>query len=363
MSSTSPSAAGGGPRILVSGWAGAGNVGDELLVRAIVGRLRGLGSEPVIASQDPVQTNALHDVDSIRWGPRGLGALGRIDGVCVGPGGILQDSSSLWSLPGHLAAALVAGRRGLPVASIGVGAEPLRRRSSRWLLRRALGGRPVVTRDEASSAALRGAGLAVATGADVVFGLELPSRGRAPTDEIVVSVGGAVRAGLVSPASRRVEPPPLAEIAAAVDRLAAALDARVVLARFRGDRDARAAADLHERLSADSEVLSPDVDEHVHRVCGARLVVSSRYHPVVLAARAGVATIVVSNQAKVGSLVAQVDRPWVRSAGSWSDLGPDMIPPVPEGGGVVIEGIARVHEALAQLVADAGAARAERSHG
>jgi polysaccharide pyruvyl transferase WcaK-like protein len=247
-----------------------------------------------------------------------------------------------------------------------VGAEPLRRRSSRWLLRRALGGRTIVTRDDASSAAIRDAGLDVETGADVVFGLDLDhlapfDRGRA--DEIVVSVGGGVRPGLVSPASRRIEAAPIDEIAAAVDRLADATDAHVVLTRFRGGRDAAAAAQVRERLSVESEVLSADVDEHVRRVCGARLVVSSRYHPVVLAARAGVPTIVVSTQAKVRSLVAQIGHPSVQLSASWADVGRRPPPPAGARDGCVPEGVGRAHDALSQLVADAGAVRAQPSGG
>ncbi|MEZ5243826.1 MAG: polysaccharide pyruvyl transferase family protein [Acidimicrobiales bacterium] len=348
------------PRILVSGWAGAGNVGDELLTRAVVTRLRGLGADPVVASQDPEATAVLHGVEAVAWGPRGRRVLDRLDGVCLGPGGILQDSSSLWSLPAHLSVVLLAVRRGLPVAAIGIGAEPLRRRSSAWLLRRALGSAEIIARDEASSAALAMVGLTARTGADVVFGLDLPTP--SPTGEIVVSMGGAVRPGLVKPAARRIEPPPLTEIAAAIDSLAARLDAPVVLTRFRGGRDADAAADLRALLRCRANLVPPDVDEHVRRVCGARLVVSSRYHPVVLAARAGVPAVVISTQAKVRSLVAQIDRSWVHLVDSWAAVG-DLEPPSPPDEGVVVAGLHEAHEALAALVAHASAARAERSLG
>lgn len=356
---SAPSSAAECPRILVTGWAGAGNVGDELLTRSMVARVRGLGAEPVVASRDPAATSVLHGVEAVPWGPRGFAARDRIDGVCVGPGGILQDDSSVWSLPGHLTMALLAQRRGVPVAAIGVGAEPLRRRSSARLLRRALGSAVVVTRDEASSVALRTAGLDVTTGVDVVFGLELPTP--EPTGEIVVSIGGSVRPGRIVPAARRLDPAPIAEMAPVIDRLAERLDARVILTRFRGDRDATAALELRGALRSEAEVLAPDVDEHVRRVCGARLVLSSRYHPLVLAARAGVAAVAVSAQPKVRSLVDQIDRPWVQIAASWAQIG-ETTPETP-GPGVVPEGLDRTHEALAALVVEARAARVRRSLG
>lgn len=343
------------------GWAGAGNVGDELLTRAVADVLRGQGAEPVVASRDPAATRRLHGLEAVPWGRRGRSHLDRIDGVCLGPGGILQDSSSLWSLPGHLAVPLRARRMGIPVAAVGVGAEPLRRASSGWMLRRALAGREVVTRDDASSAALKAVGVDARTGADLVFGLhlDLARRGR-DRPEIVVSVGGSVRPGLVAPASRRIEPAPVAEIARALDGLAAVLDATVALTRFRGERDAAAAAELAERLGAEAVVLPADVDEHVRRVAGARLVVSSRYHPVVLAARAGVPAVVVSDQPKVASLVEQLDRPDIIRVGSWAEAGTLR----PGGGqadlglpGALSEGVRRAHDALAALVAAARAAR------
>jgi polysaccharide pyruvyl transferase CsaB len=343
----------------VSGWAGAGNVGDELLTRSMVHELRALDAVPVIASRDPRATAALHGVESVPWGPKGRSSLGAVDGVCLGPGGILQDSSSLWSLPAHLAAPSLARRRGLPVAAIGVGAEPLRRRSSAWLLRRTLRGSTVVTRDPESSACLAAAGISATTGADVVFGLEFVDA--PPANEIVVSVGGSVRSGLVSPASRRIESAPTEEIASAVDRLAAALDATVVLTRFRGERDGVAAREIAELMAAPTEILGPDVDEHVRRVSGARLVISSRYHPLVLAARSGVGAIAVSSQAKVQSLVAQLGSDQVRRVESWGDVATTALP---EGGpGAVPGGLAAARHALSVLVAEAGAFRDQQRGG
>lgn len=312
-----------GPRILVCGWSGAGNVGDELLTRAVVERLTAAGGTAVVASRDPATTERLHPgVEAVRWGPRGLADLrdrGAIGGVIIGPGGILQDSSSVWSLPGHLILAAAAARRGAAVAAVGVGAETLRRRSSAVMLRRVLAGAPVVTRDDASSAALRQAGIEATTSADVVFGLVVPEP--EPRDEILVSIGPATRPALVAPAARRLVAPPVAEIAAGLDALAATLSCRVVFGAFRGPRDVEAARAVGARLEAPWEVLAVnDIDEHVRRLVGARTVVASRYHPVVLAAVAGVPALVVADQAKIVSLVDQIGRSEVTRVPEWRDL-------------------------------------------
>lgn len=337
------------------GWAGAGNIGDELLTRAIVGLLRAAGAAPVVASRDPAATRRLHGVDAVAWGPGAGRAVGAVDGVIVGPGGILQDDSSLWNLPGHLAPALRARARGLPVAAVGVGAEPLRRRSSRALLRRALAGRPVVTRDEASTAALIAAGIDATTGVDLVFGLDLdiPSGGDRPpgTGEVLVAVGPRVRPGLLLPAARRLEPPPIAAVVAAIERLAEREDAPVALAAFRGRRDRDVAEDLAARLTVPCRTVPATVDAHVAAVAGARVVLASRYHAVVLAARAGVPAVVVSSEPKLVSLAA--DLPGATRCSTWADVG--SLAAVPAALAEPVPAAGRAAVAVRRLVDEAGA--------
>ncbi|MDW3217934.1 MAG: polysaccharide pyruvyl transferase family protein [Acidimicrobiales bacterium] len=348
-----------GPRLLICGWAGAGNIGDELLTAAIVAMVRGAGGVPVVASRDPGTTAAEHEVESVPWGMGARGAVATVDGVIVGPGGILQDGSSLWNLPGHLAAALAARRRGVPVAAFGVGAEPLRRRSSARLLRRALADAPVVTRDEGSSDALRAAGLHPTTAADLAFTLDLPDAPAEPNDEIIVAVGPGVKPGLVRPAARRLVAPPVAQIAAAVERLAVEQGYRVALAGFRGRRDRDVAAELRAALSVDARLVDDTVDAHVGAVAGARLVVASRYHAVVLAARAGVPAHVVSTEPKLRSLAADLG-PDRATLGSWADLAaPTGQPrPAPLRSGE-FAGAGEVAGAIAAFVADVGARRGD----
>lgn len=316
------------PRILVCGWAGAGNIGDELLHRRLLTMLRDRGAVPVVVSRDPEATRVAHGVESVPWGPRGAGIVRRVDGVCVGPGGLFQDSSSLWSMPGNLAVPILGTRLGLPIASVGVGAAPLARRSSGWLLRRALGGAPVVTRDPESSAALRAVGLDAMTGIDLVFGIDAPDTDHRDEvtgrrDEVMVAIGPAVAPGAVRPAATRLQPVPAARIARNVERLADELDCRLVFAEFRGERDRAAAREVASQLAEPPRFLEHDVDAHVEQAASSRLVVASRYHPVVLAARFGTPSIVVSHQEKLRSLVTQVaeGRPGgCIQVSTWDDL-------------------------------------------
>lgn len=346
------------------GWAGAGNVGDELLTRAIAGLLTEAGAAPVVASRDPRATTTAHPgVEAIHWGPRGLTALGGIDGVCVGPGGIIQDTSSRWSLPGHLVLAARLARHGVPVAGVGLGAEPLRRPGSARRLRRVLGGRPVLCRDAASAEVLRAAGVEAEATCDLAFCLDFGAAQAGPPgrDRIAVAIGPGVEPGSWRPAASRLQPDDPAAIASAIDDHAARLGLPVTFVAFRGERDRRAALDVAARLRAPSELVAGDVDEQVGRVRGARLVLTSRYHPVVVAAASGTPGLVVSPQAKVRSLVAQLDDPLIAPCATWADAGRAAVA-APRTVGLIPPGVARLRDVVDGLVADA-TARARRRAG
>lgn len=347
----------GVPRILVCGWSGAGNVGDELLTSAVVGVLRSHGAVPIVVSRDPEATSVLHKVDAVAWGPRGRrSTLARgfrgdrteaaVDGVCVGPGGIIQDSSSVWSLPGHLLTPRRLRRMGKPVVGVGLGAEPLNRRSSRRLLRAVLKDTTVVVRDGASAASLAAAGVGASVGCDLVFGLDLGPLPR--RSEIVVAVGPSVTPGRLRPADRRLRADDPSLFVAAVGAIAERLGASVALAAFRGKRDLDYAQLLASRLGEGTEVLAPDIDTQVARIRSARLLISSRYHPVVVAARSGTPSIVCSTEPKISSLTEQLSSPLVTGIDDWSALSDcELVEPGP---GVVPDGLGLHHEALRQLV-------------
>ncbi len=366
IASVSDPGVGTAPRILVCGWSGAGNVGDELLISAVVDCLRSAGAVPVVVSRDPGTTSLLHGVETVAWGPRGWlhalsegrgskgGASGGgapIDGVCVGPGGIIQDWSSIWSLPGHLLGPLRLRRRGRPVVGVGLGAEPLRRGSSRRMLRSVLQGAPVVVRDPASASAMAAAGVDAVVGADLVFGLDLDGLQRRP--EIVVAMGSDVAPGRFRPAVRRLTTEDPSLVAAALGALAERVGASIALACFRGGRDLEYARLLASWIRRDTEILGPGIETQVDRIRSARLLVSSRYHPVVIAAGSGTPAIVCSNEAKLDSLVAQLDSPLVAKLDDWSKLAAcELAEP---GDPVVPQGVGLHHDALRRLVADSAA--------
>jgi polysaccharide pyruvyl transferase CsaB len=311
------------PRILICGWAGAGNIGDELLTRSMIDLVNAAGGHPVVASRAPEATSEQHHgVESVRWGPTTAWTGRACDGIIVGPGGIIQDSSSAWSLPGHLTGPLLRRWRGTPVTGIGLGAELLRRRSSRWLLRRTLGDREPIVRDRESATVLSEAGVDAVVAPDIAFTQPLRNVAKeSDARQIVVAVGGAVAPGSLLPAARRIagDDPPL--IAAALDVVAERLDAAVAFVSVRGERDTALAEAVVPRMAASTEIITPEIDQTLDAIAGADLLISARYHSSLVAVQNGVPTVVLSEQAKLRSLVAQIgDRDRIRLIDDWEGV-------------------------------------------
>lgn len=159
------------PTIVVSGYYGAGNAGDEAILSAMLAALRAEipGVEIIVLSRDPARTAAEHGVEAA---PRGLGRrllaqvklLRRSDLLLCGGGGLLQDVYPARLLPAsvfyYLAVCLLAKLCGCRVMFYGQGIGPLRRRLARFLVRFAAERADLLAvRDPGSRDLLRGLGV------------------------------------------------------------------------------------------------------------------------------------------------------------------------------------------------------------
>jgi polysaccharide pyruvyl transferase CsaB len=159
-------AAGGGRavRLVLSGYYGFGNSGDEAVLLSILQaldeafRARGRRFEPVVLSGDPDWTARRYGVEAVpRMKPAAvMGALRGADGLVSGGGSLLQDATGLGSIPYYLGVIGLALRLGKPAFVYAQGIGPVRRRFFRPLIARAFNRCAYVSvRDEESAAALR----------------------------------------------------------------------------------------------------------------------------------------------------------------------------------------------------------------
>jgi polysaccharide pyruvyl transferase CsaB len=255
-------------RVLVSGYYGFGNLGDEALLSGMLSGLR--TREVTVLSQRPAETRALHGVASTHR-LTGLAAIARHDALISGGGGLLQDRTSARSLRYYLGVIALARRLGKRVIVFGQSVGPLSPAGERRVAR-ALRGVPVAVRDGPSQRLLGRLGIPAALVADTALLLPKPVAGPgADAPVLLVPRGGypEITGALGGLAERlHAEGVPLAGLALHPSEDEGALEQ---LARH---------APL-EHLDAAT------FQQALEHLAGARHVVSARLHGLILAARAG----------------------------------------------------------------------------
>lgn len=256
-------------RVLVSGYYGFGNLGDEAL---LAGLLSGLRTEQLtVLSQHPARTRALHGVASVHR-LTGLSALPSHDALISGGGGLLQDKTSSRSLRYYLGVIALARRLGKRVVVFGQSVGPLSAQGEQRVAR-ALRGVPVAVRDRASQHLLGRLGIPAVLVADTALLLPKPlAQPGANAPVLLIPRGGYphITDALGALAQRlHAEHAPLAALALQPGEDGEALD-----------QIARRAPSL-KRLSAATP------QHALEQIAGARHVVSARLHGLILAAHAG----------------------------------------------------------------------------
>lgn len=146
-------------RILISGYYGFGNIGDEAILAALVEQLRQLPGPPEIEvlSASPPDTARAYSVGAVnRWRLQEVWrAVRRCDLLLQGGGGLIQDATS-WASPGYYLGLLELARLAKrPYVIFAQGIGPLRSPFWRKLTVRAYAAARFVTvRDRASAEAL-----------------------------------------------------------------------------------------------------------------------------------------------------------------------------------------------------------------
>ena len=299
-------------RIAITGWIGSDNLGDELILRALIGGLRARGAEPVAISIDADRTERTHGVDTIlhRSPLDTLGlvrSMRAVDGL-VAAGGLIQTETSMWNVPFHTAR--IRSARRVPGCAVGLGvgrvsgpvAVPLARRALQRL-------RSLVVRDHDSADRLLGWGLqGIRVGSDPVVGEQIPPV--AADDTMCVILRSPNRRGIGTAASK-ASPPSSARsavLAGALDAVAGATGLSIRMVAFQESRDMPVHSSIADHLESRVELLTPGLDDVLGEVGRSRLVITMRYHGAIAALLHGRPAILLDYSPKMASLAAEGGR-------------------------------------------------------
>jgi polysaccharide pyruvyl transferase CsaB len=293
-------------RVVISGYYGFGNAGDEAVLSAILTALRERlpGARITVLSADPAATRRTHNVNAVpRAGGRLFGTIAGADLFISGGGSLIQDVTSARSALYYLGVLALAGflARRTMVYAQGIG--PLRRGWIKRLARAVLDRTDVLTvRDDDSLRLLREMGVRrpIHVVADPAFALD-----PAPDVHVRELLGprGTPRIGV---AMRPWGDNAYVEIL--IDALREARDrtgAQIVVFAFHPSRDmaiSRAAADvLGARIVAD---LHPR--EMLAAIATLDVLVGVRLHALIAAIGAGVPALGISYDPKVDGLFRRI---------------------------------------------------------
>jgi polysaccharide pyruvyl transferase CsaB len=175
-------------RLIISGYYGYGNSGDEAVLHAVLESLRkeseqsGISIDPVVLSINPHATSQMHGVKAIhRYNIRQiLKAIRESDGLISGGGSLLQDTTGRMTIPYYLSIIKLAQWLNKPTFIYSHGVGPIESRSFYPFIHHVYDrSKYVSVRDQESSELLQEMGVdpkRVDVVSDPVIGLDLEAR-------------------------------------------------------------------------------------------------------------------------------------------------------------------------------------------
>jgi polysaccharide pyruvyl transferase WcaK-like protein len=312
-------------RVGIAAFAGSDNLGDEILLHALMSCVRAAREDVsfTVFAPNHDRVAQLHPVDAqpmptIR--ARGAAArqaavqraIGDCDILFFGPGTVFQERSHNLPWPGTLAmfARILGMARlaGTPVAPVGVGVREGGTPVGRQVLRLiGAGSLAVGTRDRRSAGYF---GRRAQVIGDLAYALPLPERGAAPTRQRL--------ALSLRPLAAGTERTLIASVTSCVDRLRGDgwSAAFLPMAHGRGaeGEDDRSIyrRDLYRLMNAvpnpleGNGLLTDGLDDWLHALAGHRLVLATRLHAALMAVALGVPTVAIGYERKVRDAFADL---------------------------------------------------------
>lgn len=291
-------------KVVISGYYGFDNAGDELILESIISELRGRKThiDITVFSLDPVKTSHTHQVKAInRWNPVLVwAALRRADILISGGGGLFQDDTGSASLYYYLMVILLARLLKKKVFLWAVGINDLKRHN-RLITARVLSMAHAITvREKDSFDLLKLWGCPpgkIEVVADPVL-LKDVTIGRLQDEKPRVAFI------LRQPRQGRGAVETFAKLA---DALHQRLNAQIMFVPFHVEQDLRFSLSVMEAMQTPARMVQwntlPELADAMRKT---DLVISQRLHGLILAALHGVPLIGISDDPKIDRFLKEL---------------------------------------------------------
>ena len=305
-------------RVVMSGYYGFGNAGDDAILDSIQQAIRAASDEVsvTVLSNDPEQTRRQYGLDAIpRFRVlRVFSALRRGDALLSGGGSLLQDTTSTRSLLYYLSVIRCAQWLRKPVMLYANGIGPVRKPANRRRVKQVVERSALVTlRDHASAMELKQMGITrpVQVTADPVFHLE--PAGPERSAQLCAASGLPEGRPFVAVSVRdwRGVGDFYVQLAGLCDHLRREHGLEVLFLLMQRSQDREATAQVRANMAQPSYVLDAlCTPRELMGVLGrAKLCLAMRLHTLIFAARMAVPAMGLVYDPKVASFLEELDLP------------------------------------------------------
>lgn len=298
-------------RIVLCGYYGMGNGGDEALLATLLQMLPAQ-SVPVVLSGNPKETSERYGVQSYpRKSISGIwAALKGAEGFVWGGGSLMQDTTSVLNPVYYGGLMLLAQKMGLKTIAWAQGIGPLQRSWTRWLTRTALQGcTGVSVRDRGAAALVARWQIPAWPAPDPVWALDsvpVPSLIDFPAPRIAVAVRS----------HPSLTPARLTHLAQAIANFQLATQVSVLLVPFQASKDLKIAQMMQPYLQGPNKIVSVNDPAQLKGIFrGVEMAIAMRLHALIMAAAEGCRCFALSYDPKVAYVAEDLHIPgWQMTA-------------------------------------------------
>lgn len=301
-------------KVVLSGYYGFHNVGDEAILLSIISALRKVNPnvEITVLSNDPDYTEKTYHVNAVnRWRIKEvMAAIKASDGLISGGGSLLQDKTGNRSVVYYSGVMLMARFLGKPFVVYAQGIGPIEKSFNQKIAKFTLSKASYLSvRDEASRLFLEKIGIkkAIEEVPDPVLGLEVTDKG---SDWLNKSSYREESFLSVSVRDWPSEVDYLEKIAVALDKLAK-LGYEIVFIPMHGEHDEKTSCKVVEMMQEKADVAPYDlsIEEKVTLIGHSEVLIGMRLHALIFAAVVDTPFVALSYDPKIDAFAKQCAQP------------------------------------------------------